>query len=476
MFSFFYLQIFKLESFMSESKAFHSAPNAKHLSAEDGSAVLVVALMLSVLILIFGFVVRTGYSVARKHSFQAGLDAAALAGARSLCDGNPAAVARQVAVENGLPDSDDLTVQLGFYDELGIYPVFTQFSDFEPDPVPETPYVNEGVARISDGDYHYNNAVMVSVDTKTDDPTGGLGGGAVRTRDYAVAFLERYGMITGEDGFSVEPYAGQNPHFLNTVIHSNGNIQFNGTERFSGDCRVNATGAVDNCSIGCWAGAPEREVKPLDLVMEKLRAQAEAAGTLIDTSQWVADNIWHPTPFGHYMRPNSWSPYRIRLAERPHDGAVYFLTTPQTGSLSTIEVRPNESNVDAATGFTIATDASLLRFKLDSPLPTVLLGGEGEDTALFYAAQEILFDPSYGSNSRDFICKGVFFRCREFTFHGAKTDQIQKMRIVADAILLDGDSGFGPNPTPYATQTFEGLFGPPCPPHFVRLGSLAANE
>ena len=76
---------------MSESKAFHSAPKAKRRSGEDGSAVLVVALMLSVLILIFAFVVRTGYSVAQKHRFQAGLDAAALAGARFLCGDDPIA-------------------------------------------------------------------------------------------------------------------------------------------------------------------------------------------------------------------------------------------------------------------------------------------------------------------------------------------------------------------------------------------------
>ena len=39
-----------------------------------------------------------------------------------------------MAVENGLPDSDDMTVQLGFYDELGLYPDFSEFNRFRTRP------------------------------------------------------------------------------------------------------------------------------------------------------------------------------------------------------------------------------------------------------------------------------------------------------------------------------------------------------
>jgi len=71
--------------------------------SQAGSVAIVVALSMIVLLTIFAFVIDAGYLYGEKNKFQNGVEAAAMAGAVSLCDVDPEGVARQVAIDNGLP-------------------------------------------------------------------------------------------------------------------------------------------------------------------------------------------------------------------------------------------------------------------------------------------------------------------------------------------------------------------------------------
>ena len=155
--------------------------------------------------------------------------------------------------------------------------------------MPETPYVNEGVAKISDGDSHYNNAIMVSVGHPPNAiPAAGWAAAEVRTRDYAVAYAVRYGIVAGDGGMTVEGrFYKQYPLFKDMAIVSEGDLVFFGTERFSGDVRVVADGQVVNCPVPFSAVTAPVERPTLDQDLERLKAEAAAAGTLIDASaEW----------------------------------------------------------------------------------------------------------------------------------------------------------------------------------------------
>ena len=444
---------------------------------QEGSVVLTVALILSLLVLVFGFVIRTGFAVARKHQVQAGLDAAAMAGVRALCSGNAAETARAVAVENGLPDTDALTVSVGFYDELGLYGDFSEFTDFEADPLPvDTPYVNEAVAKISDGEAHYNNAVMVSVDTTESDPTGGLGGGDVRTRDYAVAYGARYSIIAGDKGMTVSGnFAEGYPLFKDSPIHANGDITFLGNEAFEGERRISATGTVSNCTISYSSSADWVRMSTLDQDLDRLKTEANAAGTLIRVYELGESG---DVSFGNYIRDDIYE-LTIQFNDGDHNGKVYFLdvlgsdaTTPE---IQEIGVKFDRKKEHTAYNFILATNVDVIRFIAKQSIRRNFnfLGGPGEDMVSIYAAGEVYFQPLATTGYFEFICEGVFFRCEHFNQeklrkrHPSLETRAQKIRIVADKITCNGELPYAPS-----NLIYDGTFGPPCPPVVLQLGAL----
>ena len=88
--------------------------------SQSGSMIIVVALSMVVLLTVTAFVIDTGYLYGEKNKFQNGVEAAAMAGAVSLCGGDPEGVARMIAIDNGLP-AGSLVVKAGFYDEKDLY-------------------------------------------------------------------------------------------------------------------------------------------------------------------------------------------------------------------------------------------------------------------------------------------------------------------------------------------------------------------
>ena len=157
--------------------------------SQSGSVAVVVALSMIVLLTMFAFVIDAGYLYGEKNKFQNGVEAAAMAGAVSLCDGDPEGVARQVAIDNGLP-ADSITVKVGFYDEKDLYNDFLVYKDF--------------VAEDENGagdDYpadEFNNAVMVRLNATKETLMGGfVGKDEVEVGAAAVAYLKRYSMLYG---------------------------------------------------------------------------------------------------------------------------------------------------------------------------------------------------------------------------------------------------------------------------------------
>ena len=97
--------------------------------SQSGSVAIVVALSMIVLLTMFAFVIDAGYLYGEKNQYQNGVEAAAMAGAVSLCNDDPEGVVRQVAIDNGLP-AGSLVVKVGFYDEKDIYENFPVYGDF----------------------------------------------------------------------------------------------------------------------------------------------------------------------------------------------------------------------------------------------------------------------------------------------------------------------------------------------------------
>ena len=434
------------------------------------------ALCLTVLLSVMAFVLETGALYVTRNEYQNAAEAAAMAGALELCGEDPVQAARDIAVANGCPDTDALSVQLGFYDELGEYADFTEFRDFEADPDPDTPSINEGVPKNSDGDYHFNNAVLVTVNESRSSLTGILTDEEVRNVAAASAYLVRYGIIAGEEGMAVNPtFRSGYPLLKDTSVHANGDIAFHGTESASGDVRISATGTILGCPLPFENHADEVEIQPLDDVMEELRNRAEDQGTLIDTSAWPADDTWHTAAFGRYKRSfETISGFSLRDGD--HDGAVYFLASGSPGSpsgLQELRIIPDKdcNTIHEAWNFIVATDVPQLFLQQQSPTytePSTTLGGVGEDMAAIYSSGTIAFYDKYShGRSRSYVCNGVFFRAKKFdskwNTQASWDPGPQKMRILAEEILFNGSSG---NPTIDAT------FGPPCPPCIVRLGAL----
>ncbi len=179
------------------------------MNKERGSVVIIVSFCIVLFITILAFIVNVGYLSATKNIYENAAEAAAMAGALRLCDGDAIEVAKQIAEENGAPQGS-VTVTLGFYDEEN-----EQFYSEDSSDYPE----NE-----------YNNAVMVSVSSDVSTILGTfLGKEKTKVLARAVAYAESCGFLAlGENseirigpGYSL----GDQPLLKNGAIYSNGDIK-----------------------------------------------------------------------------------------------------------------------------------------------------------------------------------------------------------------------------------------------------------
>ncbi len=146
------------------------------IRSQQGSVAVVVAFFLVGLLMMFAFVLNTGYLYGKKNTYQNAAEAAAMAGAARLCEGDAIDVAKQIAEENGV-NPKYVEVQLGFYD------------------VENEKFYPEGSSDYPEDEY--NNAVLVSIQSTENTILGSfLGKEQTQAGALTVAYLKRYSIVS----------------------------------------------------------------------------------------------------------------------------------------------------------------------------------------------------------------------------------------------------------------------------------------
>ncbi len=434
-----------------------------HPKSQAGSVALVVALAMIVLLTMLAFVIDTGYLYGKKNKYQNGVEAAAMAGAVSLCDGDPAGVARQVAIDNGLP-AGSITVKVGFYDEKNLYDNFQVYKDF----------VAEGEAVYPEDEF--NNAVMVKLNVTEETLMGGfVGKDEVTVKAAAVAYLVRYGMLAlveEEDGIETSKvykyWQDGYPQFKNMgFMHSNSNIDFTKGKAdvtLTGDTILTASGYV-NFSEGI-EGAARVSIPPVD--WNEFEAKANNSGQVI-TEDDFPDSGCLPDDNGNQLcKDGNLFYFRLNRDIEDHKGRTYYFK----GLGGNLIVRGKATaGTTYAYNFTIAAECNI-SFLGGSVLQ---LGGEGEKTVYIYSNGDI-GQPHFNTATR---FDGVVLRAEKnlyLKFNETGPGHTQEFTYRARGIA-GGKIEFGGGRYPFnkAAIVWYGLFGPPCPPAVVKLGRLTAT-
>ncbi len=435
--------------------------------SQSGSVVIVVALSMMVLLIMAAFVIDTGYLYGEKNKFQNGVEAAAMAGAVSLCDEDPEGVTRQIAVENGLP-AGSLVVKAGFYDENDLYDNFSEYKDF----------VAEG-----EGEYpekEFNNAVMVKLNATEETLMGGfVGKDEVTVGAAAVAYLAGYGLLSygdSEDNESdietIRSWADDNPSFVGMGrIHANNNINFKKEPAISEDTIVTAVGEIDNCSEGIAGVAPVDIVRPVD--WDALEAKADK---IIDRDDFPDEPSTEVFKQDEY---NNKYYYETGFCFVPHDGDHEGITYFVDGSsLSNGFFCLSDDYTDTMPyNFTLASKEPVY-FRHLGQGGIMHLGGDNEKTVYIYCKDTIGGRRNQHKAFSDLLhiyFNGVFFytedtfKAYEGGSHGQGNGRTQKLRVIAKKeIIFQGMDSFGSG----AERIINGKFGPPCGTMSVRLGRL----
>ena len=455
------------------------------IGSQDGNVSVTVALCMVLLVSIMAFTLDTGYMLAEKSRYQQATEAAARAGALSLHSDDPVVEARRIAIANGCPDSEALIVQLGFYDEWNDYDDFFPFIDFQADPDLETPSVNEAVPKNSDGEDHYNNAVMVMVVEDTDGLTGGMSGTQMRIGAAAVAYLRRIDMLAlGEDGIRIAGrWAADYPVYQDNILHANTAIHFNGTESFDGDTHVTAVETIDGGSGS--TGVDLVEVPPIE--WDALETEAAQQGTIYYPAQWPEgspsiENDWGQDGGGNFFL-RSGTTYLFWPAAGDHEGAVYFFALEDgQNAAGTIRINNDFLNLsnEPAYGLTLASPLAISIGTYYNNSGGGTIGAPEEGVVRIYSGGDIDFRDRYSSfGPPNYIFDGALLRSEQqvtmSTYMmniGPHVPAHHRVRIIADAIEIENSVTYGSG----ATMVLDGLFSVPSPPDIVRLGRLVAAE
>jgi len=435
-----------------------------------GNIAIIVAISLTVLIGMLAIVIDGGWLYASKNKYQNGVEAAAMAGAVSLCDGDPDDSARLIAQENGLPfDESSLEVQIGFYDEKDIYENFPVYKDF----------VAEGEAWYPEEEF--NNAVMVKLNATEETLMGGfVGKDEVTVEAAAVAYLKRYGLLSlgQEEGDGIEFCGRVSTGTYNLLkkgdIHANGDIKFTSanSDSFEGTIeetvRVTSGGSITGIDFGV-SGADAVNIKPISLYVDELKAKADFIYTEDDFPEPLAPRISRDgNEFRHGGGTVIGEHFDFIPHEGNHDGAIYYFDFSEESScLDFRMVHTTFSSSDRITNLTIASNASIVSDSTSGEVPDKFMGGGGY-TFQFISKKDIGWGGPfpYGNESRGAgQCDGVLLMAvgNVFLDGGYGRNQIVRM-IAGKSIGLGTINGI--------TRNFNFNTPSPCPPVFVKLGKL----
>ncbi len=318
---------------------------------EKGNIAVIAALCLVVLIGMLALVVDGGYLFSTENRYQNAVEAAALAGAHHFADGHDEnrrpialAVARDIAVENGIPEEAVTT-------EIGIYTVDT--ATFEADPDPTTPW-NDGIS--TEENPIYNNSIVVTARRNISTFLAGiLGKNSVPVSAGAVAYGERNtftatGTEEGHEGIDLDDRRwtpGYNI-FKNCVFRSNGPVAFRGKEYETFvNSRVDILESENITGDAGKVDVVEMSTPLEDTVIDwdDLRARAEENGVVYahdEMESWPTE--WQTDAYGNHYRRSphgaTWVRYSFVPAGRDdddpgntayqgdHEGRTYFFEIP----------------------------------------------------------------------------------------------------------------------------------------------------
>ena len=394
-----------------------------------------------------------------------------MAGAVSLCDGDPdwvEGVARQVAIDNGLP-AGSLVVKVGFYDEKDLYGNFPVYKDF---------VWEEGAGYPED---EFNNAVMVKLDVTEETLMGGfVGKDEVTVGATAVAYLQRYGMLAlgEEDGdgiFILNSYKilknGQ-PQLENGNIHANGDIIFNnGNPGINpADVTVSACGTVSGYDEGISNAAPVH-IAPVHVYLEKLYGMATAIFTtsdfpLVPREPDTCDTI--ENEYGLYATcfPGVTGIIKRQFFPKPidHEGGIYYFDLDDQSSF---EVHINQGT--DTTNMTVASNQSIKLIAGEDAGGHAHCGNPGNEVRIISKKDITIFSDSSMYFRGTVVWAGnkvIYWLGGSHTFLGSQNISI---RMIADRSIEMDTRSWAPF---MVEREFNFNFGPPCPPFIVRFGVL----
>ena len=322
-----------------------------------------------------------------------------MAGAVSLCDGDPAGVARQVAIDNGLPASS-LVVQVGFYDENDLYGDFSGYKDF----------VAEGEGGYPEDEY--NNAVMVKLNATEDTLMGGfVGKDEVSVGASAVAYAIDYSFLSlsesEEEPFEINKQYREHLVFNECRIHSNADIICSEQPAEFDESVVTASGELINIP-----GTITNPVTIAPIDWDMLRQQADAAGTLLTYQDFEGGS--RSTDLDNLCSEErqiagdnlGWVPYNrsgVVLAVHfgDHDGAIYYYSSVddppgnQTLVLGSFSCDRYRTDFPSKTNFTIASEIPLKLSPHGTESSPGKIGGEGNDKVILLSKENIEFASLY---------------------------------------------------------------------------------
>lgn len=433
-------------------------------SDQSGNVAVITALCLTVILSVLAFVLNTGLLYAEKNRYQNAVEAAAMAGAVSLCDEDPEGTAINILLKNLFPDGyegeelpEGYTVDVvpGYYDESGLYD-FSDYSEFgyssfiDETNLPEGFFVNSVLVRLT-----VDQKLIMANFLETDD---------VSLQTTAAAYLKSYGILSlgeeSDDGITFTNFFGSEPLITGSNIHANNNISFGASPNIdSNGVMVTAVGNISGYGGGT-SGVDPISLKSVAACLEDLYARADK---IITEDDFPAVNG------GEYTDEHG-NVYTRGLDELPtfkphvgdHGGMIYYFAGDGDAQLGNIG--DEEGDV---TNLTFVSENSVM-WAPESQ--TINWGGKNEHQVTIIAGEDICFAGSYRSDST-FISKGVVLLAGgdiQWANGGYSASFIRNLRMIAEgSIEIEGPATWCP-----LNMAYNLNFGPPCPPHDVRLGRL----
>ena len=474
----------------------------RFITGRSGGIGVSFVLFLSILLGILSFVLNLGYLYAQKNKFQNAVEAAAMAGAVSLCNGDREYIediVREIAAENGISNEEgSLSVVFGFYDEMDDYTDFSRYKDFAAEEnMPADEYVNAVFVS-----YKKENATLIDMDQEV--PLGAA----------SVAFLMRIDIASLDPEGLSDIHLGHDSVWEDVVFFSNGDISypqavnlrnFRGTKTYSppefNNCRLYTAGRVlssltintssdflgnERVSQILWDSGssqsgshifsgvdPITSIRPVD--DEYLEDWRDRADIIYTPDQAGEDNVFYHASGVYYSFDLMGS-----------SGVIFFDGEENAGQID-VKIQapvPQDFNNDFITNLTFVTNCNIEM--LGTPAPNgfpnqaakLYVGGEDEDQAMFISTGNIEVQPLTNGGIE---FKGVVLRTGgDFILYNGGGSSGHNVRIIADGSIIgrgyQGDYSRSNVNIGLYNITNNSHFAPPCPPVLARLGRLEAIE